>query len=488
MSSSPAPGSVSSDELRRRLGAFYTPSNVVSYMISRLKGLSPKSLVLEPSGGDGAFVYGLLSAKLLATSNIEVWDINPDCKPQITALGVPFVEKDALLSPAVISRYTHVIGNPPYLNKQSSYIKANRLTLKSRYREIGANDTYAMFIYMALKALIPGGQLVFLVSDTFLTLGIHKKLRELLLAASTIDEITLLPPDVFTDASVNTAIISLRATPAPDAHQVSFYDLRDLSPLHFPTTPTSRVSYSVLRKNHASVFAFTKSDLDALKTLSACPPLLDLLDGGLGMYTKDNQKYLARVDYTSSRPAPGYISHKDVDAKTWLYYHKRGGTSRWYAPAEHAVRWDASSRAGYGMPKSALSGLAKDLSPRPGFIVSGVSSRLSARLITPGAMWESNKAFGFFPKDPLTYPPEFFIAILNSSWYDRLASTLNHTVSLQIRDLKALPLLPFTKDERLRLVSLAASAIAKVKHSQDPVSEQASIDQLVDAVAARLLK
>ncbi|HPD19179.1 MAG TPA: tetratricopeptide repeat protein, partial [Candidatus Goldiibacteriota bacterium] len=37
---------------------------------------------------------------------------------------------------------------------------------------------------------------------------------------------------------------------------------------------------------------------------------------------------------------------------------------------------------------------------RQGFLISGVCSTLSARLATIGALWESNKAMCFFPKEP----------------------------------------------------------------------------------------
>lgn len=70
-----------------------------------------------------------------------------------------------------------------------------------------------MFTYMALRQLALGGQLVFLLSDTFLTLGIHRRFRQHLLNYR-IDSITLLPKGSFPQASVNTCIVETTKHPA----------------------------------------------------------------------------------------------------------------------------------------------------------------------------------------------------------------------------------------------------------------------------------
>src|SRR3990167_8760227 len=87
---------------------------------------------------------------------------------------------------------------------------------------------------------------------------------------------------------------------------------------------------------------------------------------------------------------------------------------------------------------------------RQGFLISGVCSTLSTRLATKGALWESNKAMCFFPKDPVKYPPEFFVGILNGDLYNKIIKILNHTNSIQIRDIKKLPLFNYKKTTLLK--------------------------------------
>jgi tRNA1(Val) A37 N6-methylase TrmN6 len=103
--------------------------------------------------------------KQIQPSQIDVRDINPDVQDQITPYGVNFSHRDSLLHNPLTdgSRttgiYSHIIGNPPYLNKQSDYIKQNKKLLKPIYDEIGVHDTYAMFIYLCCQLLQAGGVL-----------------------------------------------------------------------------------------------------------------------------------------------------------------------------------------------------------------------------------------------------------------------------------------------------------------------------------------
>lgn len=453
--------------------------------------LSPASLagpILEPSGGDGAFIDGLLRIGVPA-SRICVGDINPATEAPLAALGARVRIGDFLLPAAADeTRYAAVIGNPPYLNKQSDYIKANRRALNKAFRAIGVNDTYALFIYKALRDhLAPGGQLVFLVSDTFLTLGIHRRLREYLLANTTIDQIVLLPADTFPDAAVNTAILSVRNAAAGPGHVCVVADLRGQGDQVY------RVPQAGFAATPGMVFAFTVADRRSLWLAAAYPSLLTLLNGGLGMHTGDNARFLRQLSFPGE-PAPRgrqlqTLPVAEADGSAWRMYHKKGGSQRWYGRAEHAVRWDEASRQAYGIPKTALAGIAEDGTASDGFVVSGVSARLAARTATPGALWESNKAFVFFPKDPKAYPVGFFLAVLNSDVYSGIANALNHTVSLQIRDIKRLPLLPFTKAEVRELARLGAAAASWVQRHPGVGAppQEGRINQIVSGVADRCL-
>jgi len=141
---------------KKDLGAFYTPKHTVDYMLSLLSNFNEDSKLLEPCGEDGIFISNILQKKLLKPEQIDVWDINPKVKDYINNLKVKFEIKDTLLETNFkndnlfnkVKKFTHIIGNPPYLNKQSNYIKNNKNKLKKIYQEIGVNDTYALFFIL----------------------------------------------------------------------------------------------------------------------------------------------------------------------------------------------------------------------------------------------------------------------------------------------------------------------------------------------------
>lgn len=476
---------------QKQLGAFYTPIHTVEYMISKLTDFDKKSKLLEPSGGDGAFVSVVLKNKLLNPNQITVWDINPNIKKGLVKLGVKnIVVKDTLLNTNFANnslfgceQFSYIVGNPPYLNKQSDYIKKNKHKLGDVFKEIGANDTYAMFLYLGCKLLKDNGQLCFIISDTYLTLGIHKKLRKFLLKNYTINEITLCSKKLFKDsgALVNTSIIYLTNKKATDKHAVIFNDCRENEIDNY-----NGKKYQTVQKNILSypdyVFDFN-GGAKLLSKINEFKKMVEYLEGGLGMHTTDNHKFLAIADYNGIQYAKNNgisqkINIKDVDNKKWKFYHKKGGNNKYYLPAEYAIKWDKESVANYKMPRN------YNLNDkRQGFIISGICSNLTARLSTVGALWESNKAMCFFPKDQKKYPSEFFIGVLNSEVYNKMIKLLNHTNSIQIRDIKKLPMPDFKTEDIITITKISKSIIKNLKLNLDYnfKHEQKKINKIVDA-------
>lgn len=476
---------------QKQLGAFYTPEHTVEHMVGKLSDFGKNSKLLEPSGGDGAFVSAILKSELLKPDQITVWDINPGVKNNLAGLGVNnIIIKDSLLNTDFAGdslfgceQFSHIIGNPPYLNKQSDYIKKNKKKLGDIFKEIGANDTYAMFLYLSCKLLKGNGQLCFIISDTYLTLGIHKKLRKFLLRNCAINGITLCPKKLFKDngALVNTSIIHLINKKPAENHEVVFNDCRENE-----VNDYNGKKYHTKQKNILSypdyVFDFN-GGAKLLGKINELEKMVAYLDGGLGMHTTDNNKFLAIIDYNGIKYARNNgidrnIPVKEVDGKKWKFYHKKGGNNKYYSPAEYAIKWDKGSRNHYKMPKDYNTD-----DHRRGFIISGICSSLTARLSTVGALWESNKAMCFFPKNPDKHPPEFFIGVLNSDVYNKMIKLLNHTNSIQIRDIKKLPLPDFEIKDIIIITEIAKNIIENIKKdsSYNYQCEQKQINEIVNA-------
>lgn len=460
---------------QKKLGAFYTPEHTVEYMVEKMSCFNNESRLLEPSGGDGAFVSLILKNKFLQPEQITVWDINLGVKDYIEKLGIKnIIIKDTLLSTDFANnslfeceQFSHVIGNPPYLNKQSDYIKKNKHSLGRIFKEIGANDTYAMFLYLCCRLLKNNGELCFLISNTYLTLGIYKKLRKFLLKNYTINEITLCPKKLFKDNGVivNTSVIYLTNKKVDDEHVIIFNDCRENE-----INDYNGKKYQTKQKNILSypdyVFDFN-GGAKLLGKINEFKKMVEYLEGGLGMHTTDNNKFLSIINYNGTKYAKNNsvnteVLVNDIDGKKWKFYHKKGGNNKYYLPAEYAIRWDRESITNYKMPSRF------DINVnREGFIVSGICSNLTARLSTISALWESNKAMCFFPKDPQKYPPEFFIGVLNSDIYNKMIKLLNHTNSIQIRDIKKMPMPDFEEQDVKIISEISKNIIKNLKNNLD---------------------
>ncbi|MFA6534140.1 MAG: N-6 DNA methylase [Patescibacteria group bacterium] len=476
---------------QKQLGAFYTPQHTVEYMVNKfVKSFTSKSNLLEPSGGDGAFVSKILEKRLLSPQQITVWDINPETNKIITKLGIEnIVIKDTLLETSLSNslfnekqEFSHIIGNPPYLNKQSGYIKKNKGELKKIYKEIGANDTYAMFLYLSCRLLKIYGELCFIISDTFLTLGIHKNLRKFLLTSYTINEITICPKNLFKDtgASVNTCIIYLKNKKPDKNHFVVFNDCRNNQVADYSGIK-KRINQREILNNPDYIFGFN-GNVTILNKMKVFPKLVDFLNGGLGMHTTNNKAFLGVIDYRGRQFGNGGLQKIPIEvikaSGDWKFYHKKGGDIKYFSPVEYCIKWDKQSIKNYKISKNLNLESNKD-----GFIISGICSSLSARIAERGALWESNKAMCFFPKDPLKYPPEFFVGILNSNIYNKIIKLLNHTNSIQIRDIKKLPMPNFKVQEIKIIASISENIIKNIKKdlNYNFEREQKEINKIVSA-------
>lgn len=470
---------------KKKLAAFYTPTHTVNYILDQLHTIRPldaTATILEPSGGDGIFVSCIRkNFPQVIPNHIDVRDINPKVKKNITSLGANFAVKDSLLQTRTIGhkRYSHIIGNPPYLDKQSDYIKKNKQFLHKYYKQIGVIDTYAMFIYMSSKLLQENGVLGCIVSDTFLTLGRHKKFRAFLLKNYTVHQITICPRKLFEGAAVNTCILIIQKKKSLPTHHIHINDCREKEVGDYNWDSYTHNQHATY--NHPDHIILTNNDGHLISYLQTDDKMMDHLEWWLGMHTKDNNKYLAAIDYDGiqygkRKTITKKITLDKVDGKKRKFYHKLGGDYKYYLPTEYAVKRDDISRQNYGIPSSG----AVD-NNRPWILISGVCNGLSARVSTPWAMRESNKAMCFFPKNPETYPPEYFIGLLNSASYGKILKLINHTYSLQIRDIKKLPMIHLAQADKQLLIQTVQSIIQQQKKDStyDYQSEQHTIDTIV---------
>jgi len=156
---------------RASLGQFFTPRSLREELLSKLPRLV-KPRVLDPACGTGEF---LLSAKdYFVEPELYCWEVDPEvadiAKKLVPEANVEI--KDSLLSPFE-EKFDAVIGNPPYFE-----FKPPR-EIREKYREIvsGRVNIYALFIYLGIKLLKPGGYLAYVVSSSMNNGAYFRKLR-----------------------------------------------------------------------------------------------------------------------------------------------------------------------------------------------------------------------------------------------------------------------------------------------------------------------
>ncbi|HOZ84484.1 MAG TPA: DUF559 domain-containing protein [Niabella sp.] len=98
-----------------------------------------------------------------------------------------------------------VIGNPPY---GVNFNKENGKFYNSVYGTFNLRgESYTLFVERAITLLNKAGHFSFIIPDTILNLGFTEAIRKYVLKNAKINELTLLPSNVFVDATVDTILL-----------------------------------------------------------------------------------------------------------------------------------------------------------------------------------------------------------------------------------------------------------------------------------------
>ncbi len=479
----------------KELGVVLTPPKTAEYIVSKLGSIKKGQKILDPCVGPGIFVKTLIKAGV-NRNQIHAYDIDPTYEPAIEHLGVRFKNLDNLLSvnPECYGEFDFVVGNPPYLNKASNYVRKNRTELKKIYGKINAHETYSMFIVNSIWRLKEGGKLGFITSDSYLTLRTHSKLRNFILNNCVINEILLAPITLFDKQNVSTypVILILTKCSKDDNEQVRDNNIMKIIPRIKSEdeywkppiiTEIKQKRYKLLPFN---IF-FVDAEDQIINLFENAPKLELFIKGYIGMHTHDNKKFIAAIENTelenvfrkNSRNKNKsdkfiVISKDDLETGRWKPYLKRGGGDQYYRPVMEALDWKQESIPIYDIPKSVPFG-------EEGIVISGVSSRLAARYMPEGCYWDSNKAMGFIVEDR-SISIEYFLGLLNSSLYNYLSKgILNNTNSIQLTGIHSLPFIKPDKGTHEDVSLLVKKIIENKKNelSYDYTEEQKSIDSII---------
>jgi len=482
----------------KELGVVLTPPKTAEYIISKLGPINKDQKILDPCVGPAIFVRKLLE-KGVNKNQIFSFDINPEFKSEIEKLGVNFKIQDTLLSmyPESYNEYDFIIGNPPYLNKASTYVRQNRLKLKNIYGNINAHETYAMFIVNSVWRLRNGGKLGFITSDSFLTLNTHTKLRKFILKNCQINEILLAPKLLFNNQEVSTNPVIIILTKCAGKEKKIERRENVMKVVPRVKNEDEYESPKVIREIKQKYYHllpfnlfFTEIEPEIIDLFEKAPKLEEYIKGYIGMHTHNNLKYIAAIEgtklseifsirnekITDQNKKHKIITKEDFESESgnWKPYLKRGGLEQYYRPIMEALEWNQNAISIYDIPNDVPF-------EEEGVVISGISSRLAARYMPKGCYWDSNKAIGFIIKDN-SISIDYALGLLNSSFYNYLAKgIINNTSSIQLTGIHSLPFITPDDETKSEIEVLVKKIVENKKNSldYDYTTEQKKIDDLV---------
>lgn len=179
---------------RKPKGVYYTPLTVVQDAFENLKTLNGNTRLLDPCCGTGNFLISAYE-KSKNLAGIYGYDINPlsisltrinmaliSKTTNIELLYKNFICKNSLLSKENFE-FDIIIGNPPWGYK---YTQEEEKRIRRFYKSVpaGAIESFCVFTEYALKTVVPGGLICFILPQALLNVGIHQPLRDYLLGIS----------------------------------------------------------------------------------------------------------------------------------------------------------------------------------------------------------------------------------------------------------------------------------------------------------------
>lgn len=331
---------------RKRLGQFYTPDFIVDYLLENVS-INRDSKLLDPSCGSGAFLHQavqLFKAKTKLTSteiierNIYGIDINPFAC-QLTTMNlllatldskrkpknINILTADSLLDKKVantsifesaqfgpeskrnvkeLSNYLDnagsfdvIVGNPPY---RCFGLRANK-ALKDVYQDYLRKrwdksaeykiSYYPLFIERSIDLLKDGGQLAFILPDSFLVGMYFSKVRRKILDSCKIIEIVLCQENFWEDAEVGfPTMIILQKEPKEIKRLnhniiVKFAQSQNnIKSRKFITNKYPQSQFETLDRNRFELY-FTNTSLDLINKMrsSSQNKMSDVITGHTGI-------------------------------------------------------------------------------------------------------------------------------------------------------------------------------------------------------------
>jgi adenine-specific DNA-methyltransferase len=264
--------SATSRDDRCGIGQFLTPVAIAQFMSSMFESGPQEVRILDPGAGAGVLFatcvetlisqeHRPLSITIVAyetDSTIQPYleDTLKRCQSLCISNGIEFhgiIKREDFVSAAIretrdflfvvpIARFTHVILNPPY-KKINSQTDICRMLYSS---DIEVANLYAVFVWLSMLLLEPGGQMVAITPRSFCNGPYFKKFRAAFLRMMSLEQIHIFESrkKAFGDDDVlqeNIIYHAVRALQKPKSVTISASEGLDFEKSRTLSVPYSRV-------------------------------------------------------------------------------------------------------------------------------------------------------------------------------------------------------------------------------------------------------
>lgn len=490
----------SSRAAKQQLGQFMTPMDLVDYVLDKSGFVfRSDSKILEPSLGEGAFVFAVID-RLLALDVSAASSV--DKVKKVLAENLYGVEFDEALfdsfKAAFFTRYSvnldevahnfvrddffryvppvefdFVVGNPPFGGTFDPAIEDaldKKFGIRDGYKI--KKETYSFFTVACVEMLAPGGLLSFVLSDTFLTINTMQGLRRFAAASGTVSVRTLEYFSEETDYGM--AVLSVRSG-KPGKHLLMNKKKVALSDVELTPNYSWRVDESVVKYFGGSKvgdFVVASSGmtigrnewfLRPIDKVKACvdePYAITIVDEPVTVAGERARARLGKLSDTQVErikklEAEG-VTRKTVQVvelgspkrvslphADYAFYNK-AQDARFFAQPDTVVFWKNDGEAVYAFKKSGpwyLHGVGgKPFFKKEGFTWNLISSTVKARYLPAGFILDSGAPVGVLRDGVSRDELWFILGWLNTAEATRVLKTvINHTKNIQSKDIERLP-------------------------------------------------
>lgn len=472
--------------------AYYTKSgHILDYMVGMLD-LQPLDTVLEPCGGDGAFVDRILPVR--SDIDIDVLELNPEAVILLNAKyknysHIHIRHTDTLLDEEIVNRrktYDKIIGNPPY---GARYDSAKKNTLDALYPNLYTKESYTLFLYLGIMSLKEGGRLCFIIPDTFLSLHRHEGLRRFILSNTKIIELSLFPSCFFPGVKFGYAdmcIITVEKCSDFSRNLINDIKVRtrfsDVSQLSQPDGRFCDIlNQGKVFNNVASAFMVdTQTQLIGLINDESIPKIADVADCVTGFYSGEDKKYLHPVSkdvknakkYICAsesrirlRPLNPVEESEGIESEDCLIPIVKGGGMEFIKPTLWYMDWSKDAIMEYRSSKK-----CRFQNPRyyfkDGIAIPMIrSSKMTAALMERRLFDQS--IVGVFPKDIKWL--KYLLAFFNSRICTELICAINPSANNSANYIKKIPFIAPDDSVKCRIDGIVDEIIAILKNGDGSI-------------------